>query len=211
MAGLAADRRGQPRTLHAMSRRASVAAALLAGCLALAGCSPSKPVFNSVDITGASYARDFALTDAAGRKRTLAEFRGKLVVVFFGFAQCPDVCPTTLSDYAQVRQKLGADGEKLQVIFVTVDPARDTPKVLAAYVPNFDPSFIGLTGTLEEINAAAREFKVFYQKVPGKTETSYTIDHTAGSYVFDRDGRIRLFVKHAAGVDAIAADLRKLL
>jgi protein SCO1/2 len=195
-----------------MNRRiALLAAASLVTALALSACSPPKPSFNSVDITGASYARDFALTDAAGRKRTLAEFRGKLVVVFFGFAQCPDVCPTTLSDFAQVKKKLGADGDKLQVIFITVDPARDTPQVLGAYVPNFDPSFIGLTGSLDEINATAREFKVFYQKVPGKTETSYTIDHTAGSYVFDRDGRIRLFVKHAAGADSIAEDLRKLM
>jgi len=194
-----------------MNRRSSAAAALLLAGLALAGCAPSKPAFNSVDITGASYARDFALTDAAGKKRTLAEFRGKLVVVFFGFAQCPDVCPTTLADYAQVKNRLGADGDKLQVIFITVDPARDSPQVLAAYVPNFDPSFIGLTGTEDEIGAAAREFKVFFQKVPGKTETSYTIDHTAGSYVFDREGRIRLFVKHAAGADAITADLKKLL
>jgi len=194
-----------------MNRRSSIAAAFVLAGLAVAGCAPSKPAFNGVDITGANYARDFALKDAAGQKRTLADFRGKLVVVFFGYAQCPDVCPTTLSDYAQVKQKLGADGDKLQVIFVTVDPERDTPKVLAAYVPNFDPSFIGLTGTVDEINAAAREFKVFYQKVPGKTETSYTIDHTAGSYVFDREGRIRLFVKHAAPVDAIVADLRKLL
>jgi protein SCO1/2 len=193
------------------SHRRFVLSALMAGALVLAGCAPSKPAFNAVDITGANYARDFALTDASGKKRTLADFRGKLVVVFFGFAQCPDVCPTTLSDYAQVKRMLGADGDKLQVVFITVDPERDTPQVLAAYVPNFDPSFIGLTGTLDEINAAAREFKVFYQKVPGKTETSYTIDHTAGSYVFDREGRIRLFVKHAAGVDAIAADLKKLL
>jgi protein SCO1/2 len=195
-----------------MNRRSALQAALLvASTLIVVACAPSKPSFNSVDITGANYARDFALADASGKKRTLAEFRGKLVVVFFGFAQCPDVCPTTLSDYAQVKKRLGADGDKLQVIFITVDPARDTPQVLAAYVPNFDPSFIGLTGSVDEINAAAREFKVFYQKVPGKTETSYTIDHTAGSYVFDREGRIRLFVKHAAGVDAIADDLRKLL
>jgi protein SCO1 len=177
----------------------------------LAGCEPSKPAFNSVDITGANYARDFSLTDASGKKRSLGEFRGKVVAVFFGFAQCPDVCPTTLSDFAQIKEKLGADGERLQVIFITVDPQRDTPAVLGSYVASFDPSFVGLTGSVDEINATAREFKVFYQKVPGKTEMSYTIDHTAGSYVFDRDGRVRLFVKHAAGVDAIAADLKQLL
>ncbi len=189
---------------------------LLAVCLLsfgalLAGCQPSKPTFNSIDITGANYARDFVLTDASGKKRSLGEFRGKVVAVFFGFAQCPDVCPTTLSDFAQIKEKLGADGERLQVIFVTVDPQRDTPAVLGSYVSSFDPSFVGLTGTAEEISATAREFKVFYQKVPGKTDLSYTIDHTAGSYVFDKDGRIRLFVKHAAGVDAIAADVKQLL
>ncbi len=186
--------------------------ALLAFASLLAGCQPSKPpTFNSIDITGANYARDFVLTDAGGKKRSLAEFRGKVVAVFFGFAQCPDVCPTTLSDFAQIKSKLGADGDRLQVIFITVDPQRDTPAVLGSYVTSFDEGFIGLTGSAEEISATAREFKVFYQKVPGKTEMSYTIDHTAGSYVFDKDGRVRLFVKHAAGVDAIAADLRQLL
>mgnify|MGYP002783630867 CR=1 FL=1 len=196
-----------------MNRRRLVTAALAAGAIApLAACSPGgKPSFNSVDITGASYARDFNLTDTSGKKRSLADFRGKVVAVFFGFAQCPDVCPTTLSDFAQVKKQLGPDGDKLQVIFITVDPQRDSPQVLAAYVPNFDPSFIGLTGTPDEIAATAREFKVFYQKVPGKTETSYTIDHTAGSYVFDKDGRIRLFVKHAAGIEPLVADLKRLL
>lgn len=177
----------------------------------LAACAPAKPTFNNVDITGASYARDFSLVDPAGNKRTLADYRGKVVAIFFGFAQCPDVCPTTLSDYAQIKQKLGADGDKLQVIFITVDPARDTREVLGAYTANFDKSFVGLTGTPEEIAATAREFKVFYQKVPGKTETSYTIDHTAGSYVFDKDGRIRLFVKHAAGIEPVLADIKRLL
>ncbi len=188
-----------------------LAVSLLSLGALLAGCQPSKPTFNSIDITGANYARDFVLTDAGGKKRALGEFRGKVVAVFFGFAQCPDVCPTTLSDFAQIKEKLGADGERLQVIFITVDPQRDTPAVLGSYVSSFDPSFIGLTGTAEEISATAREFKVFYQKVAGKTDMSYTIDHTAGSYVFDKDGRIRLFVKHAAGVDAIAADVKQLL
>ncbi len=186
----------------------SLFAALCA--LLLAGCD-GTPKFNSVDITGANYARDFALTDHTGVRRTLADYRGKVVVVFFGFAQCPDVCPTTLADMAQVRRKLGADGQRLQVLFVTVDPERDTPQVLAQYVPAFDPSFVGLHGTAEEIAKAAKEFKVFYQKVPGKTATSYTIDHTAGSYVFDREGRVRLFVKHGQGVDPIVADLKRLL
>lgn len=195
------------------SRRLTLAALLTVAGMAVlsAGCTPSAPAFNGVDITGASYARDFALTDAAGKRRTLAEFRGKLVVVFFGFAQCPDICPTTLADLAQVKKRLGSDGERIQVIFITVDPKRDSPQVLASYVPAFDPSFIGLTGSSEEIAAAAREFKVFFQKVAGKTETSYTIDHTTGAYVFDREGRVRLFIRHGTGAEAIAADLQRLL
>lgn len=177
----------------------------------LAACDPAAPRFNNVDITGASYARDFRLTDFNGKPRSLADFRGRVVVVFFGYTQCPDVCPTTLSDMAEVKKRLGADGEKLQVIFVTLDPDRDTRQVLAQYVPPFDPTFIGLSGTRDETAAAAKDFKVFYQKVPGKTETSYTLDHTAGSYVFDTEGRVRLFLRHAGAVDPIVADLRKLL
>ena len=177
----------------------------------LAACDANAPRFNNVDITGANYARDFRLADFRGTTRTLADFRGKLVVMFFGFTQCPDVCPTTLSDMAEVRKRLGADGDKLQVIFVTIDPQRDTAEVLAQYGPAFDPSFIALRGTPDETAAIAKEFKVFFQKVPGKTETSYTIDHTAGSYVFDREGRVRLFLRHAGGVEPIVADLKQLL
>lgn len=174
-----------------------------------AACSP--PTFKAVDITGAEYARSFALDSAGGGRRTLADYRGKVVVIFFGFTQCPDVCPTTLSDLAEVRKRLGPDGERLQVIFVTIDPERDTPAVLSQYVPGFDPSFVALYGTAEQTAATAKEFKVFYQKVPGKTATSYTMDHTAGSYVIDREGRVRLFIRHGASVDDIVSDLRKLL
>ena len=179
--------------------------------LVLAGCDSGKPRFNNVDITGANYARDFRLTDFSGKPRSLADFRGKVVVVFFGYTQCPDVCPTTLSDMAEVKKRLGPDGEKLQVIFVTLDPDRDTPQVLSQYVPAFDPGFLGLSGTRDETAAVAKDFKVFYQKVPGKTETSYTLDHTAGSYVFDREGRVRLFLRHAGAVEPIVEDLRKLV
>ncbi|MCA3223873.1 MAG: SCO family protein [Burkholderiales bacterium] len=190
-----------------------ICALLLAGAAALllVACQPQAPAFNNVDITGAPYARELALTDHTGARRTLADYKGKVLVVFFGFTQCPDVCPTTLSDLALARQKLGPAGQDLQVIFITVDPERDTQAVLAQYVPGFDPSFVGLYGSAAEIERTAREFKVFYQKVPGKTATSYTIDHTAGSYVFDRDGRVRLFVKHAQGVDALVGDLKRLL
>jgi protein SCO1/2 len=183
-----------------------VAAVMLAACQ-----QQSAPAFNSVDITGANYARDFALTDQTGSKKTLADFRGKVVLVFFGYTQCPDVCPTTMADMAQVKAKLGSAGDKLQVIFVTVDPERDTQQVLAQYVPSFDKSFIGMYGTPDEIARTAKEFKVFYVKVPGKTPTSYGIDHTAGSYVFDPQGRIRLFVKHSQSSDSIAADIKRLM
>ncbi|MCS6945547.1 MAG: SCO family protein [Sutterellaceae bacterium] len=190
--------------------------ALVVACAAVAvsvGCRPAGhgQGFHAVDITGAGYARELALRDSNGERRTLADFRGKVVIVFFGYAHCPDVCPTTLADMAEVKRRLGKDGERLQVIFVTVDPERDSPQVLTQYAQGFDPSFIALTGTPEEIARAAREFKVFYQKVPGKRPTDYTIDHTAGSYVFDTEGRVRLFIKHAQGVDAIVADLKRLL
>jgi protein SCO1/2 len=187
-----------------------LSALLLSIALLLAGCSEPKR-FVSTDLSMVDWGKDFSLTDHKGQPRRLADFRGKAVVLFFGYTQCPDVCPTTLSDLALARQKLGPAGQDLQVIFITVDPERDTQAVLAQYVPGFDPSFVGLYGSAAEIERTAREFKVFYQKVPGKTATSYTIDHTAGSYVFDRDGRVRLFVKHAQGVDALVGDLKRLL
>jgi protein SCO1 len=193
-----------------LSRLLSLRIALLL-FLAVVASACSPPAFKAVDITGADYARDFSLESAAGGHRTLADFRGKVVVIFFGFTQCPDVCPTTLTDLAEVRKRLGADGERLQVIFVTIDPERDTPAVLSQYVPGFDPSFVALYGTADQTAATAKEFKIFYQKVPGRTPTSYTMDHTAGSYVFDRDGRARLFIRHSSSVDDIVSDIRKLI
>lgn len=184
---------------------------LLVVSLLVSGCGGGAQKFNGVDITGANYARDFALTDHTGAKRTLADYRGKVVAVFFGFTQCPDVCPTTLNDLAQVKKQLGRDGDRLQVIFITVDPERDLPAVLARYVPAFDPSFVALYGSAEQTAATAKEFKVFYQKVAGKTPTSYSVDHTAGTYVIDREGRVRLFIKHGEGVEPIVADLKRLL
>lgn len=174
-------------------------------------CQPATQSFNSVDITGANYARDFALTDQNGNRRTLADYRGKVVLIFFGYTQCPDVCPTTMADMAQVKAKLGNAADKFQVLFVTVDPERDTQQLLAQYVPGFDRTFVGLYGTAEETARVAKEFKVIYQKVPGKTPTSYSIDHTAGSYVFDPQGRVRLFVRHSQSVDSIAADIKRLM
>ena len=195
-----------------LSRRLILLAA--AGSTVLAGCdsgSSSKPAFKAVDITGADYAKELNLKDADGRPRQLSDFKGKVTVVFFGFTQCPDVCPTTLAELAQVKQMLGADGARVQGVFVTVDPERDTPELLKAYVGNFGADFVALHGTPDEIKAAAKAFKVFYNKVPGKTDTSYTVDHTAGSYVFDAQGRVRLFTRYGSGAEALAADLRILL
>lgn len=177
----------------------------------LVGCDPGAERFNNVDITGASYARDFRLTDFNGKPRTLADFRGKVVVMFFGYTQCPDVCPTALGAVAEAKRRLGADGAHVQGVFVTVDPERDTPELLSNYVPAFDPSFVGLYGDAAATERAAKEFKVLYRKVPGGTPETYTMDHSAGMYVFDRAGRLRLFVGHGAGADALAHDLAELL
>jgi protein SCO1 len=181
--------------------------------LALAGCDgfTSKPQFKAVDITGADYAKGFDLPDATGQRRTLAEFKGRVVVVFFGFTHCPDVCPTTLLELAAVKKQLGADGDKVQGVFITVDPERDTPALLKAYVDNFGSGFVALRGTPAETQALAKSFKVFYAKVPGKTADSYTMDHTAASYVFDPQGRVRLFTRYGTGAEALAADLKLLL
>ena len=186
----------------------------LAGLLAaasLAACGPGKPSFKSVDITGADFGRELSLTDHTGKARTLADFKGKVVVVFFGFTQCPDVCPTTLVEMKAVKEKLGKDGERVQVLFVTVDPERDSPELLAKYVPAFDPSFIGLYGDAEATARTAKEFKVFYKKVPGSSPTSYSVDHTAALYIYDPSGRLRLFAKHAQGADALAHDIKLLV
>lgn len=182
---------------------------LAGGCDRLGG-SPKLP-FKSLDITGANYARELKLTDPEGRTRQLSELRGKLAVVFFGYTQCPDVCPTTLANLVATQQLLGAEGDKVVGVFVSVDPERDTPALLKEYVSSFNPAWWGLRGSAEETAAAAKEFKVFYRKVPGKTETSYTVDHTAASYVFDTEGRLRLYVRHATPPAELAADLKLLL
>lgn len=189
---------------------AGTAAALLAGCDRLGGGGPAVS-FKAVDITGADYAKDFNLADGDGRRWKLADFRGKVTVVFFGFTQCPDVCPTTMVELAEVKKRLGADGERVQGIFVTIDPERDTPEVLKAYVANFGAGFVGLRGSAEETAATAKHFKIYFNKVPGKTPTSYTMDHTAGSYVFDASGRVRLFTRYGTGAEALAHDLKLLL
>ena len=167
--------------------------------------------FKGVDITGAEYARQLNLPDMNGQARTLADFKGKVIVVFFGYVQCPDVCPTTMTELAAVKKQLGADGDRVQPLFVSVDPERDTPEILKAYMANFGPDFLSLHGTPEQVKAAATEFKVFYSKVPGKTESSYTVDHTAGSYLFDPQGRVRVFTRYGSGAEALVADLKTLL
>jgi len=199
----------------AATRRACLRAGLAlcagVGALALAACVPDKPAFRGIDITGAEYARDFSLPDFDGRTRSVGDFKGKAVVVFFGFTQCPDVCPTAMNDLAQARQQLGKDGERVQGVFITLDPERDTPEVLKAYVTNFAPDFLALRGDDAQTAATAKAFKVFYKKVEGKTPSSYTLDHSAGSFVFDPQGRIRLYTRHGAGPQALADDLKLVL
>lgn len=188
--------------------------ALLAGALLL-GCGDrreaAKEPFLAKDVSGASYGRDFRLNDHAGRERRLADFRGKAVVMFFGYTHCPDVCPTTLADMAMALGKLGADAQRVQVLFVTLDPERDTPKVLAQYVPSFDPSFLGLSGDAAATAATAREFRVFHQKRQTGGAGDYTLDHTAGTFVFDPAGRLRLFINYGQSAETVAHDLKLLL
>ena len=174
-------------------------------------CSEKKAEFKGVDVTGADYAKDIPLTDQNGQARHLKDFAGKVVVVFFGFTQCPDVCPTSMAELAQVKQMLGKDGDRLQGIFVTVDPERDTPQVLKAYMANFDPTLLALSGTPEQLAAVAKDFKIYYKRVEGKTPTSYTMDHSAGSYVYDTKGRLRAYSRYGSGVQVLAADIKTLL
>jgi protein SCO1/2 len=192
-----------------MKRRAFLASALAA---ALAACDRlTKPVFNGVDITGAELGGDLALTDHNGRAVSLADFRGKVVVLFFGFTQCPDVCPTTLSDMAKVMKLLGPDAARVQVLFVTIDPERDTPALLKAYVPQFDRSFLGLYGDAEATARVAKDFKIYVQKRPTGAPGQYTMDHSAQTLVFDANGKLRLFFSYGTEPEKIAPDLKKLL
>jgi protein SCO1/2 len=196
-----------------IKRRPLLATGLGVALLGLAGCDiggRDKP-FHGADLTGASYAQRLALTDQNGQPRTLGDFKGKVTVVFFGYTQCPDVCPATMAELAEVKRSLGKDGERVQGVFVTVDPERDTPALLKSYMAGFDPSFVALRGTPEQTQAVAKEFKVFYAKVPGKEPGSYTMDHSAGSYVFDTNGRIRLFERYQTPPQALAEDLKRLL
>jgi protein SCO1/2 len=186
-----------------------VAVLLLSAC----GPQPSGGVkFQNTDVTGADFGKGFALTDHTGKPRTLADFKGKLVVMFFGYTQCPDVCPTTLAEMAKVIKELGPDGDKVQVLFVTIDPERDTKDLLKQYVTAFHPGFLGLAGDMEATVRAAKEFKVYVQKQQPKTPGgSYSVDHSAGTFILDGQGRLRLFVNHGAPAASLLADIRTLL
>ncbi|GGC63787.1 SCO family protein [Undibacterium terreum] len=175
----------------------------------LAACSKPQPKFNGIDLTGADYGADFKLHGSDGREHALSDFKGKYVMLFFGFTQCPDVCPTALARAVEIRKLLGADGGKVQVLFVTIDPERDTPELLAQYMQAFDPSFLGLNGTAEQTAKVAADFKVFYKKVP--SGSSYTMDHTAITYVFDAENRLRLALRHEQSAEQCAQDLRSLI
>lgn len=197
-------------TRYPLRRSAALLVVILA--LAVAGCTDSAeaPRFRLTDVTGASFGKTLALTDHNGQRRTLADFKGKVVTLFFGFTHCPDVCPTTLGEMAVVMKELGGDAGRVQVLFVTVDPERDTAEVLKRYVPAFHPSFLGLTGSAEDIARVAKEFKIFYQKqnLPGG---AYSMDHSAGTYILDGEGRLRLFAQYGVGAPALLHDIRLLL
>lgn len=195
--------------MHA--KRRMILALAAAASLGLAACQQAKTAFQGVDLTGADYAQDLKLPDIDGRERSLGDFKGKVLVIFFGYTQCPDVCPTTMAELAQVKKALGPDGERVQGIFVTVDPERDTPELLRAYLASFDPSFVALRGSPDQVKEAAKNFKVFFAKVPGKQEGSYTMDHTAASFLFDAAGRVRVFSRYGSGAQALTEDLKILL
>ncbi|MBI1834858.1 MAG: SCO family protein [Burkholderiales bacterium] len=197
--------------LLTVSKMWRTALAVMCVSLVLTACQKEAPQFKNTDITGASFARELSLTDQLGTARTLTDFKGKAVVIFFGYTQCPDVCPTTMVEMANAMKALGKDAERVQVLFVTIDPERDTQALLAAYVPNFDPHFLALRGDAAQTAKVAQEFKVVYQKVAGKSPDNYTMDHTAASYIFDPQGRVRLFVQYGKKADEIAHDVRLLL
>lgn len=201
-------------TAHiAAARMRHIAAALwCAAALGLGACSQeAKPRFTGLDLSEATYAQNWSMPDAHGQVRTLADFAGKVVFVFFGYAQCPDVCPVTMAEMAEVKEKLGADGQRLQIVFVTVDPERDTPEVMREYLANFDPQAVALVGSPEQVAAMAKDFRVTYRKVPGPSEGAYTIDHSAAGYVYDPKGKLRLYIRYGTPVDDIVADVRQLL
>ena len=195
-----------------MNKRQWLVTTSLVALWGLGACSQDKPAFRGVDITGATYAQGWELADQNGQVRTIKDFAGKAVIVFFGFTQCPDVCPTSMQELAEVKRLLGKDGDRLQGVFVTVDPDRDTAELLKAYMANFDPTFVALRpSTPEQLDKVTKDFKIYHKKVEGKTPTSYTMDHSAGSYTFDPQGRVRLYNRYGSGAAALAEDVKILL
>lgn len=190
-------------------------ALLIAGVVVLAGgCkqpADQQELFKATDVAGANFARDFHLTDHNGQPRTMSDFKGRVVVLFFGYIHCPDICPNTLSELAAVMQRLGTDADKVQVLFVTLDPERDTPAVLAQFVPSFNSKFLGLYGIGTQTAETAKEYKLVVQKQPGKRKGSYTLDHSAGTYIYDTAGKLRLYANYGQGVEALVADIQVLL
>ena len=189
----------------------AVSALSISAAAVFSACSPSKASFTGIDLTGADYAKGFELPDHNGQVRKLSDFTGKVVVVFFGYTQCPDVCPTSLTELAETKRLLGAQGDRLQGIFISVDPERDTPELMKAYMGSFDPTFLALLAAPDALKRLASEYKVYYKKVDGQTPTSYTMDHSAGSYVYDPQGRLRLYHRYGSGAPALAGDIQKLL
>jgi protein SCO1 len=192
-------------------RRRFLTFSVVAAALILGACSPAGPKFNAIDITGADYAKGFALADHNGQIRNLSDFKGKVVVLFFGYTQCPDVCPTSMTELAEVKRLLGPSADKLQGAFVTVDPERDTPELLKAYMGNFDPTFLAFVPTPEQLKTITKDYKIYYKKVDGPTPTSYTMDHSAGSYVYDTQGNLRLYSRYGMPTASLAQDIQTLL
>ncbi|CAH2789552.1 MAG: Cytochrome oxidase biogenesis protein Sco1/SenC/PrrC, thiol-disulfide reductase involved in Cu(I) insertion into CoxII Cu(A) center [uncultured Paraburkholderia sp.] len=198
----------------ARSVRATLISCALGGAVLVAGCGKQPPAFTNLDITGnKQFGSDFSLPDTSGKIRTMADYKGKVVVLFFGYTHCPDVCPTTMAELSQALQQLGPDDAKrVRVLFVTVDPERDTPALLAQYVPAFNPTFVGLRSADQvQLAKVTKDFRVYYAKVPGKTPDSYTMDHTAASYVFDPDGKLRFFARDGQGATPWVHDIKLLL
>ena len=195
-------------------RRLLLVALTVAFMLTAVGCkqSESNPeTYSATDVAGANFAKDFSLTDHNGQHRTLADFKGKVVILFFGYIQCPDICSNTLSELAAVMQRLGAKADGVQVLFVTLDPERDTPSIMSKFVSSFNPKFLGLYASPAQIAETAKEFKLFYQKQPGKSKQNYTLDHSSGTYIYDASGKLRLYASYELGVDALVADIQLLL
>jgi protein SCO1/2 len=198
------------RTAIVMLACIAIAAAAFAAYTTL-GSRAKRLQFEAIDVTGVPWGRDFALTDHHGRARTLKDFRGKVVTLFFGFTHCPDICPTTLATLGEAIKRLGAEAEQVQGLFVTVDSKRDTPEILAQYAPAFYPSFLGLYADEETTERTAKEFKVFYEAQPPNEHGSYSVVHSGQVYVFDRRGRLRLIIRSQATPESVAHDLRILL